>query len=251
MTDPYLNVNATDEDESKRIIVHEILPENCSTNVSESKRNIVNKTLSQKNSTDLSEYNITELKDKEYKKPSVTKEVNSYFIIFEFGRNILDRLYITYQRAFMSTPQDKYYTRFLDNLVKINNRNGEPLSNENLRQAVSDVREETDAEHERNINKITCNTSFQYPIHKKDESTINNLLYYESGEHVDTIGDSIIQVDASNQPIKETHIVDRVCNLSVRVISVEPAVIGVRIIEQGITQGVINGDKRLMQVTIQ
>ena len=45
----------------------------------------------------------------------------------------------------MATPQDKYYTKFLDNLVQINNLNDEPLSNKNLWQAVSDVREETDA----------------------------------------------------------------------------------------------------------
>ena len=62
MTAPYLNANVTDEDESKRIIVHKILSGNCSTDVSESKRNIVNKILSQKNSTNVSEYTITELK---------------------------------------------------------------------------------------------------------------------------------------------------------------------------------------------
>ena len=48
----------------------------------ESKRNIVNKTLLQKNSADISEYTIMELKYKEYKKPSVTKEVKIYFNIF-------------------------------------------------------------------------------------------------------------------------------------------------------------------------
>ena len=81
-----------------------------------------------------------ELKDKEYKEPSVTKEVKSYFNIFECGRNILDRLDVTYQRAFMANPQEKYYTRLLDNLVETNNCNDETLSNENLQQAVSDVR---------------------------------------------------------------------------------------------------------------
>ena len=45
MTAPSLNVNAMDEDESKRIIMHEGLSENCSTDVSESKQNIVNKNL--------------------------------------------------------------------------------------------------------------------------------------------------------------------------------------------------------------
>ena len=61
MTAPYLNINITDTDKSKLIIVHEILSENCSTNVSESKRNIFNKTLSQNNSANVSDYTITEL----------------------------------------------------------------------------------------------------------------------------------------------------------------------------------------------
>ena len=87
----------------------------------------------------------------------MTEEVKHYFNIFECGRNILDRLDVTYGQAFMSTPQDKYYTRMLENLVEMNNRNGETLSNEKLRQAFSDVREETDAENECNINDITCN----------------------------------------------------------------------------------------------
>ena len=62
MTDPYLNANVTDEDESKRIIMHKSLSENCSTDVSKSKRNTVNKNLSQKNHKNVSEYTIKELK---------------------------------------------------------------------------------------------------------------------------------------------------------------------------------------------
>ena len=46
MTNPYFNVNATDEDESKRIIVHEDLSESCSTNKSKSKFSIVNEKFS-------------------------------------------------------------------------------------------------------------------------------------------------------------------------------------------------------------
>ena len=49
-----LNVNVTDEDESKRIIAHEILSENCLTDVSESKHNIVNETLLQNNYANVS-----------------------------------------------------------------------------------------------------------------------------------------------------------------------------------------------------
>ena len=70
----------------------------------------------------------------------MTKEVKHYFEIFECGRNLLDRLDIKYQKAIMATPQDKYYTEMLENLIKVNNLNGEPLSNERLRQAVINVR---------------------------------------------------------------------------------------------------------------
>ena len=55
----YSNVNVTDEDESKEIIVHKILSENISTYVSEPECNIVNETLLQKNSADVSDNTIT------------------------------------------------------------------------------------------------------------------------------------------------------------------------------------------------
>ena len=62
----------------------------------------------------------------------MTKEVEIYFNIFECGRNILDLLDVTYQQTFIATPQDKYYTEMLENLIKVNNCEGEPLSNERL-----------------------------------------------------------------------------------------------------------------------
>ena len=47
MTAPSSNVYSTDKDESKRIILHKSLSQNCSTEESESKGGIFNKTLSQ------------------------------------------------------------------------------------------------------------------------------------------------------------------------------------------------------------
>ena len=47
-----------------------------------------------------------------------------------------------------------------------------------------------EAEFERNINEITCNTSFQSPKEKKYVSTINGYVYYELYEQVDKISDS-------------------------------------------------------------
>ena len=52
---------------------------------------------------------------------------------------------------------------------------------------------------------------------KKDVSTIKDSVYHESDKHVDTINDSKKQVDPRNDPIAETHIVDRVRRLSVGV----------------------------------
>ena len=90
-------VNVMDEDESKEIIVHETLSQNNYNDVSKSECNIINETLLQNNSEDLPENTITELKDEEHKEPSVTDKVKSSFKIYKCGRNILDRLDVTYQ----------------------------------------------------------------------------------------------------------------------------------------------------------
>ena len=45
MTAPSSNINSTDEDKSKRIIVHKTLSQNCSVNKEKSKQSIVNKIL--------------------------------------------------------------------------------------------------------------------------------------------------------------------------------------------------------------
>ena len=70
---------------------------------------------------------------------------------------------------------------------------------------------------------------------KNDVLTINDSVYYESDEHIDTISDSSKQVDARNYPMKETHIVDGISTLSIGVRSLETAVIGIGIIGQGST----------------
>ena len=69
--------------------------------VSESECNIVNETLSQNNSSDLLTNVITELKYDEHIEPSVSAK-GANFNIFECGMNLLDQLYVTYQRAFTS-----------------------------------------------------------------------------------------------------------------------------------------------------
>ena len=123
MTAPSLNIDVTDEDEKKKI-VHETLFENSSTDVSKSERNIVNVTLLQKHSADRPSNTITELKYKENQERSVTQKESSYFNIFECGRNILDQLDVTYQRAFTDTPEEKYYKERTKSLIKVNAKSG-------------------------------------------------------------------------------------------------------------------------------
>ena len=69
-------------------------------NVSKSECNIVNGNLSQNNSSHVPTNVITELNYDEYIEPSVSDKGSSYFNIFECGRNLLDQLDVTYQRAF-------------------------------------------------------------------------------------------------------------------------------------------------------
>ena len=76
---------------------------------------------------------------------------------------------------------------------------------------------------------------------KKEAKTIDDSVYHESDEHADTISDSSKQVDVSNKKITDTHMVEGINNLSVGIVSVKPDVIGVGIIERGITQGLISG----------
>ena len=78
----------------------ETSPENLFMDVSKSKCNIVNETLSQSDSLDVPTNVITELNYDYHIEPSANVKEASYFNIFECGRNILDQLDVTYQRAF-------------------------------------------------------------------------------------------------------------------------------------------------------
>ena len=73
--------------------------------VNESECNIVNKNLSQNNSSGGSTNVITELKYDKHIEPSLSVKGASYFSIFKCGRNLLDQLDVTYQRAFTASAK--------------------------------------------------------------------------------------------------------------------------------------------------
>ena len=88
-----MKVNYTDEDESKCIIVHETLSQNCSVNKEKSKRSIVNENLSQNYSVDVDKLCSTEINKSDVPNFNVSD-------VFECGRNNPD---MSYERAYMDT----------------------------------------------------------------------------------------------------------------------------------------------------
>ena len=82
---------------------HKPSSENLSKDVSESECNIINENLSQSNSSDVPTNVITELNYDDHIEPSASVKEASYFNIFECGRNRLDQLDVTYQRAFTAS----------------------------------------------------------------------------------------------------------------------------------------------------
>ena len=89
-----------DKDESNNSIVQDIFDKYSAYNMiieeSKSEFNIVNETSSQSDSSNVT----TELNYDDNLKPSVNVKESSYFNIFECGRNLLDKLDVTYQSAF-------------------------------------------------------------------------------------------------------------------------------------------------------
>ena len=138
---------------------------------------------------DVPENVITELKDDEHKEPSVTGKATSYFNIFECGRNLLDQLEVTYQRAFMASPvreeyytspaQERYYEQLTKSLINLNVGSDGTINNDKLNQAITDLKAEAEEGHERKINDMTQVDEYELPGKNKDASTINDSEYYE------------------------------------------------------------------------
>ena len=72
--------------------------------------------------------------------------------------NIID---VTYERACMANPRDKYYEKMLETLVDYNYHHNAPFSNEKFQQEVSKVIAETE-EEERNITSDSNNVTMDY-----------------------------------------------------------------------------------------
>ena len=98
----------------------------------------------------------------------VTYDVPTYDVlnfnvsnVFECGRNNPD---MSYERAYMATSDNEYFTDILDHLNRYQDRHGQRFPNKKLKEYVLCVMEQQEEEIEHNINNITCDTSFESPV---------------------------------------------------------------------------------------
>ena len=97
-------------------------------------------------------------------KPSANVKEVSYFNIFECGRNLLDKLYVTYQRAFTasekpsSVPPEAYVSplkkKYWDVQAKLLTEKMDGMKKEKIREAVSQLKYEDEAYHEHMIARL-------------------------------------------------------------------------------------------------
>ena len=107
---PISHVCPTDESELKEFLVDETLSHICSTEEEKPKGIIVDECSMEEDESECVHKNINKQKnannEAEYEESSVTHEVPKYFNIFKCGMNVLNRLYVTYEQACMSTPKE-------------------------------------------------------------------------------------------------------------------------------------------------
>ena len=103
----------------------------------------------------------------------MTRKLTSRFNIFECGRNILDQLDVTYQRAFMASPvregyytspeQERYYDQLAKSLISLNVGRDGTINNDKLNQEITYLKAEAEAGHEHNINEMTQVEEYKSP----------------------------------------------------------------------------------------
>ena len=118
----------------------------------------------------------------------------------------------------MATSGNEYFTRILDHLNEYHDCHGQILSSKKLKEAVLRVMEQEEEEIERNIDTITCDTSFESPVTmnvQKKDATFSlerrlaagilaeivesfKVCTIQSDKQVDKIIDSDEHVDARN-----------------------------------------------------
>ena len=99
------------------------------------------------------------------------------------------------------------------------------------------MKSEKEEEHKRNISNMTQVDYYKSPWKDKDATTVNDTAYTFLNSYDDEISDSDKMVEASKEPIKDTH----VHKTSVGTNNVDPVVTGIGIIGRGGTRAISGG----------
>ena len=114
-----------------------------------------------------------------------------------------------------------------NNIIEMNVRIEGTINDEELLKAITILKSEEEAGHERNIDNMNQEDDYKFPCKDKDETTVNNRLddtafiflnsfqdnTSDSSKQVQTSKDTIKDTQTSKEPITDTHIVDRVRKL--------------------------------------
>ena len=128
------------------------------------------------------------MKDYEHIEPSVIDKGSSYFNIFECGRNLLDQLDVTYQRAFIASPvqegsyqispaRERYYYMMANNIIETNVGSEVTINDEELHKAIIVLKSENESEHERYIINMTQVDDYKSPWKDTDAKMVNDMAY--------------------------------------------------------------------------
>ena len=140
------------------------------------------------------------MKDDEHKEHSVVEKGTIYFNIFKCGRNLLDQLDVKYQQAFTALPaqevlyqpspaRERYYYKMAESLIKAKVGSDVTINNDELHKAITQLKSEKEAEHERNILDMKKVDDYKSPWKDKYATTVNDTAYTFLNSYDDEISD--------------------------------------------------------------
>ena len=83
------------------------------------------------------------------------------------------------QEGYYTSPAwERYYDQLAKSLINSNVRSDGSIKNDKINQAITDLKAEQEAGHERNINNMKQVDEYKSPGENKDASTVNDSAYY-------------------------------------------------------------------------
>ena len=95
-----------------------------------------------------------------------------------------------------------------ESLIKAKVGSDRTINDEELHKEITLLKSEREAEHEHNILNMTQVDDYKSPWKYKYATTVNDTAYTFLNSYDDEISDSDKMVEASKEPIKDTHIHD-------------------------------------------